>query len=207
MLGFKKKFRRQLHWIQKCFLRIEINACPSFLKNFSENQSYIVKAEQITRKFNCVYEMMPFLFALVKATNGEVEYAEALLKEGNEVWNEHKKNNGVLDLSNRNKSKNESCNDNKEKKSSSSKDSKATHTIKNILERKTENDSSTAASLHMFYQTFNHRFCNEINLKFPTDFSFDSNLQFYRAFENRLNQYSQNLSLENEEETPKNGKI
>ena len=52
---------------------------PIFL---TERQDYIVKAEQIVRKFNCVYEMMPLLYALVKATKGNVEQSERLLIEG-----------------------------------------------------------------------------------------------------------------------------
>ncbi|KAL7026021.1 hypothetical protein ACKWTF_013746 [Chironomus riparius] len=64
---------------------------PPLMEDYqdTEKQDYIVKAEQIVRKFNCVYEMMPLLYALVKATKGNVELSERLLIEGRQVIDEY----------------------------------------------------------------------------------------------------------------------
>ncbi|XP_070507454.1 doublesex- and mab-3-related transcription factor dmd-4-like [Chironomus tepperi] len=50
---------------------------------------FIMKAEHIVTKFNCVHEMVPLMYALVKSTRGNIEMSERLLDEGRSVIQEH----------------------------------------------------------------------------------------------------------------------
>ncbi|CAG9806442.1 unnamed protein product [Chironomus riparius] len=102
---------------------------PPLMEDYqdTEKQDYIVKAEQIVRKFNCVYEMMPLLYALVKATKGNVELSERLLIEGKTMcYNYYIEKKMILDLS-------KNCDDN-ENKSSSSNDLRGSNSISHSID-------------------------------------------------------------------------
>ncbi|CAG9806294.1 unnamed protein product [Chironomus riparius] len=58
-------------------------------------QDFIMKAEHIVTKFNCVHEMVPLMYALVKSTRGNIELSERLLDEGRSVIQEHVRKNNL----------------------------------------------------------------------------------------------------------------